>query len=70
MILRNLGDLKRMCQACAVMIPLRGKEHLRLMLETAERLAVQESVPIPLVRRAEITFLFRTIASVSADRAA
>ena len=44
----DLTDLQRMGEPGAVMIPLRRKEYLRFLLETAERLAVQNTVPVPL----------------------
>ena len=46
------GDLQRMGQPGAVVIALRGHEHLRLVLEPPERLRVQDPVAVPLKRGA------------------
>gem|GEM_PF-6044848 len=42
----DLGDLERVGQAGSVVVTHRGDEHLRLVLEAAERLAVQDAIPV------------------------
>ena len=51
---RHLRDLQRVGQACAVVVALRGDEHLRLALESPEGFAVQNPVPVPLELRAHV----------------
>ena len=50
---RHLGDLERVGQTCAVVVPGGRHEHLRLVLETAKRLAVHDPVPVTLKRCAQ-----------------
>ena len=49
-----LGDLQRMGQPRPVMIAPGSQEHLGLMLQTPERLAVENPVPVPLIDRPDI----------------
>ncbi len=53
---RDLRDLERVRQAGAVVIAGRRKEHLRLVLQPAERLAVDDAVAVVLERRAHVVF--------------
>ena len=48
---RNLRDLQRVRQARAVVIAGRREEHLRLVLQPAERLAMNDAIAIALKRR-------------------
>ena len=50
---RDLRDLQRVGQAGAVVIALREHEHLRLVHEAPERLAVDDAVAVALKRRAQ-----------------
>ena len=56
---RDLRDLERVRQARAVVIAGRREEHLRLVLQTAERLAVDDAIAIALERRADRIVVFR-----------
>ncbi len=56
----NLRDLERMREARAVVVAGRREEHLRLVLEPAERLAVNHAVAIPLECGPDGIFRFRT----------
>ena len=49
----DLGDLERVRQANAVVVPLRREEHLGLVLEAPERLGVDDPVAVALVGRSE-----------------
>ena len=49
----DLGDLQRVGQAGAVMIPHRRQEHLGLVHQPPEGLTVDDPVPIPLVLGAQ-----------------
>ena len=60
----DLGNLERMGEPGAVMIPLRGKENLRFVFEAAEGLAVQDPVAVPLVSRAVSTGLLLPLPSL------
>ena len=53
------ADLKRVRQACAVMVALRLKEHLCLMLQTAEGLGVRDPVNVALEAGAYIALRLR-----------
>src|SRR5262249_14864769 len=55
---RDLRDLERMRQARAVVIAGRREEDLRLVLETAERLAVDDAVAVALKRRPHVVLGF------------
>src|SRR5690606_23050974 len=59
---RHLRDLQRVGQPRAVVVALRGDEHLRLVLEAAERLAVDDPVAVALERRAQPAVLLRPLA--------
>ena len=52
-----LRNFQRMRQSRAVMVALRRQEHLGLILQSAECLAVQNSVPVPLKDRPDVTGL-------------
>jgi hypothetical protein len=60
---RDRGDLERVSQPCAVVIALRRHEHLRLVLQPAERLAVHDSVAVALERSAQRAVLLCPCAS-------
>ena len=45
---RDLAHFQRVRQTRAVMVALRRKEHLRLLLQPAECLAMDDAVPVPL----------------------
>ena len=53
---RDLRDFERVRQARAVVIAGRRKEHLRLVLEAAERLGVDDAIAIALERRPDRIF--------------
>ena len=53
---RDLRDLERVRQARAVVIAGRREEHLRLVLQPAERLAVDDAIAIALKRRPHVVF--------------
>ena len=55
----DLRDLERVREARAVVIAGRGEEHLRLVLEASEGLAVDDAVPIALERRTDRILRFR-----------
>ena len=57
---RDLRDLERVRQPRAVVIAGRREEDLRLVLQPAERLAVDDAVAVALKRRADIVFGLRT----------
>ena len=42
-----------MGETCTVVIPFRGKKDLSLLFQMVEGLAVQDSVPVPLIDRAD-----------------
>ena len=50
---RHLGDLERVGQPGPVVVAARRDEHLGLVLEAAERLAVDDPVAVALKRRAQ-----------------
>ena len=56
---RDLRDLERVRQPRAVVIARRREEHLRLVLEAAERLGVDDAIAIALERRADVVFGLR-----------
>ena len=58
-----LGYLQRMGQPGPVMIPFGKKEYLRLLLQPAKCLAVEDPVPVPLEDGTDIAFLFRAVSS-------
>ena len=58
-----LGYLQRMGQPGPVMIPFGKKEYLRLLLQPAKRLAVEDPVPVPLEDGTDIAFFFRAVSS-------
>ena len=60
---RNLRYLQRMGQPGPVMIPFGKKEYLRLLLQPAKRLAVEDPVPVPLEDGTDIAFFFRAVSS-------
>ena len=53
---RDLRHLERVREPRAVVIAGRREEHLRLVLQPAERLAVDDAVAIALERRADVVF--------------
>src|SRR5581483_1906346 len=60
---RDLRDLERVRQARAVVIAGRGEEDLRLVLQPAERLAVDDAVAIALKRRTHLVLALLAQAS-------
>ena len=56
---RNLRDLERVREPGAIVIAGRREEDLRLVLEAAKRLAVDDAVAIALKRRPHVVFDFR-----------
>ena len=52
---REARDLERVCQARAVMVALRAQEHLRLVLQAAERFRVRDAVHVALEACAHLT---------------
>ncbi len=54
-----LAHLKRMREPCAVVVAFRGQEHLGLVLQAAERFAVDYAVAVVLIRRADDPLGFR-----------
>src|SRR4029077_18445569 len=60
---RDLRHLQRVRQPGAIVVPGRRKEHLRLVLEPPEGLAVDDAVAVPLKGRTYIVFGFGTQAS-------
>jgi hypothetical protein len=60
---RDRGDLERVRQPRAVVIASRRHEHLCLVLQPAERLAVHDPVAVALKRRAQRAVLLRLRAS-------
>ena len=56
---RDLRDLERVRQPRAVVIAGRREEHLRLVLQAAERLAVDDAIAIALERRPDRILGFR-----------
>src|SRR3972149_6264506 len=56
----QLRYFQGVCEASDVVIALRSNEDLRFVLQTTEGLGVEDAVPIPLVRRAHGTGLFRS----------
>ena len=58
-----LGDLQGVRQSGTVLISSPSQKHLRLMLQTPERLTVQNSIPISLIDGADITGRFINIPS-------
>src|SRR5437867_7303359 len=56
------GDLRhfeRMRQACSIVIAGRREEHLRLVLQAAERLAMDDAVAVALKRGTDVVFRLR-----------
>ena len=53
---RDLRHLERVRQARAVVIAGRREEHLRLVLQPAERLAVDDAIAVALKRRPDVVF--------------
>ena len=60
---RNLRHLERVREARAVVIAGRREEDLRLVLQPAERLAVDDAIAIALERRPDVVFRLRTQAA-------
>jgi hypothetical protein len=58
---RHLRDLEGVGEPCAVVVALGGDEHLRLVLEPAEGLGVDDPVAIALERGAQRAVLLRTL---------
>lgn len=56
----ELGKLQRECRELhiPVMITFRKQKHLCLLLQSPERFAVKDPIPVPLKSRAHITFRF------------
>ena len=59
----DLRDLQRVGQPGAVMVPLGRKKDLGLLLQAAERLAVDNAVAVPLVARADGVLVLRAAAA-------
>src|SRR5580765_3103075 len=55
----DLGDLQRVREPRAVVIARRREEDLRLVLQPAERLGVDDAIAIPLERRADVVLGLR-----------
>ena len=55
----DLADFQGMGQPGAVVVPFRGKKHLGLLLQAPEGLAVQDTVPVPLVAGTQGVFFLR-----------
>ena len=53
----NLRHLQRMGQSGPVMIPLGRQEYLSLVLQSAERFAVEDPIPVSLIFRTDIAQL-------------
>ena len=53
---RDLGDLERVREPGAVMVAGRSEKDLGLVFEGAERLAVDDAVPVVLKRRTDVIF--------------
>lgn len=51
---RNLGNFQRVRQACAVMVPVRGKKHLCFVFQAAEAGAVDDASHVALERGAQL----------------
>jgi hypothetical protein len=64
----DLGHLEHMRQPRAVMIALRSQEDLRLVLQPAERFAVDDAVPVALIRRPKIVLRLRPVAPRASPR--
>ena len=60
---RDLRHLERVRQPRAVVIARRREEHLRLVLQPAKRLAVNDAIAIALKRRPDVVFGFGTQAA-------
>ena len=60
---RNLSHVECMRQARDVMVPFGRAKHLRFVLQTLERVAVYDTIPIPLEFRTETAQLFRSLAT-------
>ena len=60
---RDLRHLERVREARAVVIARRREEHLRLVLQPTERLAVNDAIAIPLKRGPHVVFPLGTEAS-------
>ena len=65
---RDLRDLERVRQPRAVVIAGRREEHLRLVLQPAERLAVDDAIAIALKRRPDVVFGLRAQAARASRR--
>ena len=59
----HLGHFQRVGQASAVKVTLRREEDLCLLFEAAERLAVDDAVPVPLEHGPDIVRLFLPLPS-------
>src|SRR2546430_16369431 len=59
----DLRDFQNVCEPRAVVITFRGQENLRLVLEAAKRLAVNDAIAIALIRRPKVVFRFVVIAA-------
>src|SRR5204863_6460908 len=57
---RNLRDLERVREAGAVVIARGREEHLRLVLQPAERLAVDDAIAVALIGWPHIVFALRS----------
>ena len=52
----DLRNFERVCEARAVMIPSGREKHLRLVLEPAERLRMDDAIAVALKRRTDVVF--------------
>ena len=65
---RDLRHLERVRQARPIVIAGRREEHLRLVLQAAEGLAVDHAVAVALEGRADLVFRFGTLATARVGR--
>src|SRR6185436_4425446 len=56
----DLRHLERMRETGPIVIARRREEHLRLVFQPAERLAVDDAIAVPLKRRTDVVFSFWT----------
>src|SRR5204863_8743370 len=59
---RDLRHFQNMGQACPVMIALGREEHLRLVLQPAKGLAMDDAVAVALIRRPDVVLRLRAVA--------
>ena len=59
----DLCDLQRMRESCPVVIARRRQKDLRLVLQSPERLGMQDPVPVSLIDRADLARRFIFVSS-------